>query len=77
MLRLVAVAGLAPLLVVIAWPDAPDWLILAGWGVGALLLLGVYRRGRLVLSCPYCGKRVKVGASHCHHCGRQVWAESA
>lgn len=25
-----------------------------------------------VLFCPYCRKRVKLGASHCHHCGRAV-----
>jgi hypothetical protein len=25
-----------------------------------------------VLYCPYCKKRVKVGASACHHCGRSV-----
>lgn len=25
-----------------------------------------------VLRCPYCAKRVKLGASTCHHCGRTV-----
>jgi hypothetical protein len=25
-----------------------------------------------VLFCPFCRKRVKLGASHCHHCGRAV-----
>lgn len=25
-----------------------------------------------VLYCPYCRKRVKVGATTCHHCGRSV-----
>jgi predicted amidophosphoribosyltransferase len=24
------------------------------------------------LKCPYCGKRVKIGAGVCHHCGRDV-----
>ncbi len=25
-----------------------------------------------VLYCPYCRKRVKLGANTCHHCGRTV-----
>jgi hypothetical protein len=25
-----------------------------------------------VLYCPYCRKRVKIGATSCHHCGRTV-----
>jgi len=25
-----------------------------------------------VLYCPYCAKRVKIGARACHHCGRSV-----
>lgn len=28
--------------------------------------------GALTLVCPYCGKRVKMGAHACHHCGRYV-----
>lgn len=26
----------------------------------------------VVLYCPFCGKRVKMGADSCHHCGRAV-----
>jgi predicted amidophosphoribosyltransferase len=28
--------------------------------------------GRTRLTCPYCGKRVKLGHATCHHCGRDV-----
>lgn len=28
--------------------------------------------GRTALTCPSCGKRVKLGYSVCHHCGAQV-----
>lgn len=30
-----------------------------------------------VLYCPHCSKRVKAGASACHHCGRDVVPEAA
>jgi DNA-directed RNA polymerase subunit RPC12/RpoP len=40
--------------------------------------LGVYvfalLSGRMKLRCPYCHKRVKLGAGTCHHCGRDVIA---
>lgn len=36
-----------------------------------ILALAVLNRN-LVLYCPYCRKRVKMGATSCHHCGRQV-----
>jgi hypothetical protein len=41
----------------------------------ALLVLHV--AGRLAglgtpANCPYCRKKVKMGASHCHHCGNVV-----
>jgi hypothetical protein len=28
--------------------------------------------GRMKLKCPYCHKRVKLQATTCHHCGRDV-----
>jgi hypothetical protein len=40
----------------------------------ALALLSMYlnlQRGQ-VYQCPHCRKRVKLGATHCHHCGLPV-----
>ena len=42
------------------------FLIFGGAAVLPLL------NGRSALKCPYCRKRVKLGASVCHHCGRAV-----
>lgn len=42
-------------------------IALAAVGIGAPLLLG-----QSALKCPYCRKRVKLGATHCHHCQRPV-----
>jgi hypothetical protein len=42
-------------------------LIVAAVGVATPLLTG-----RSALKCPYCRKRVKLGATVCHHCGRSV-----
>ena len=33
--------------------------------------------GDTVTRCPYCSKRVKIGASACHHCGREVKSSSS
>lgn len=72
MFRLIGGAALFPLLVVLLWDDAPEWVVLGAWAVGgAIVLVGLFG-GRLVPSCPFCGKGVKLGATHCHHCGRQV-----
>lgn len=40
------------------------------------LVLGVVANAGK-FKCPYCAKRVKLGASVCHHCGRTVqsWSE--
>lgn len=75
MIRLVAFVAIFPLLVALLWEDAPRWAILGAWGIGVAVLLVGYARGRLVTSCPFCGKGVKIGATHCHHCGRQVVGE--
>lgn len=34
------------------------------------IVIGLANAGKL--KCPYCRKRVKLGASVCHHCGRDV-----
>lgn len=56
----------------IAWDDAPRGAIWAGWAIGAGLLAFGWWRGALVLKCPHCFKRVKIGAQTCHHCGKTV-----
>jgi hypothetical protein len=48
--------------------------------VGGVLFFGVFipvwllsaANPLVVLYCPFCGKRVKMGADSCHHCGRRV-----
>lgn len=37
-----------------------------------LLLIAPLMTGQSALRCPYCRKRVKLGATVCHHCGRPV-----
>jgi len=37
-----------------------------------VLWLGLSISPTTVAYCPYCSKRVKLGASACHHCGRAV-----
>lgn len=41
-------------------------------GVGVLVYGFQVLDDDLVLACPYCRKRVKAGASVCHHCTRAV-----
>lgn len=72
MIRALGTAFLFPLLLVLVWDDAPRWAILVAWGIGFAALGAMWLGGRLVLNCPYCGKGVKIGATHCHHCGRAV-----
>ena len=38
----------------------------------AALAVIAYTAGGLRLRCPACRKRVKLGATACHHCGRDV-----
>ena len=45
------------------------WAGLILGGAGAILPL---LNGTSALKCPYCRKRVKLGATVCHHCGRSV-----
>lgn len=72
MIRLLLVSLGAPVAVALLWTDAPQWAIVGSW-VAALALIGfAYTSGGLALKCPACGKRVKVGETHCHHCGRDV-----
>lgn len=72
MIRLIAFAFMFPFVIVLVWDDAPTWAIWAGWAIGAGVLLLMFLQGNLVLTCPNCGKRVKLGYTTCHHCGAQV-----
>lgn len=38
----------------------------------ALIVAWGFMSGQLRATCPYCRKSVKLGASVCHHCGREV-----
>lgn len=71
MIRVVAaVVGFAVLVSVLTGGNQyAIWaaLAVAAIGVGAPLVLGT-----TALKCPYCRKRVKLGATVCHHCGRPV-----
>lgn len=37
-----------------------------------LLMAYAYTAGGLKLRCPACRKRIKVGATACHHCQREI-----
>lgn len=41
----------------------------------ALFLAYAFTAGGLKLRCPACQKRIKIGATACHHCGRSIAAE--
>ncbi len=72
MIRVLFFIFLFPLLIVLLWDDAPKWAIWAGWAIVAGVVALMYLQGNLVLKCPNCGKRVKLGYTTCHHCGAYV-----
>lgn len=47
----------------------PSLTMPAFWGVAALCYLGTVANGAQMTKCDACMKRVKMGASTCHHCG--------
>jgi hypothetical protein len=36
------------------------------------LMIYAYTFGGFKLKCPACGKRIKLGYTSCHHCGRAL-----
>ena len=38
MIRGILSAALIPLLIVLFWRDAPEWVVLVGWGIGFALV---------------------------------------
>ncbi|MFI6326613.1 hypothetical protein ACIBG8_54455 [Nonomuraea sp. NPDC050556] len=61
-------AGLVAFLLSLLWGPLgyTFWLWLA------LVIFGVTVNPEFKTRCPYCEKRVKMGAKACHHCGRLV-----
>lgn len=45
------------------------------WPLFALALIGYALSPATAAKCPYCLKRVKLGATVCHHCSRSVAVE--
>lgn len=74
-IRLMVVALIIGVIVAIplVLVGAPDWLVGPVWiGVAVIVwLLGALNPYN-VLYCPASRKRLKGGASACHHCGRHV-----
>lgn len=46
----------------------------AFWVLWPVALLATIFNDDQELKCPWCSKRVKLGAAACHHCGRIVAA---
>lgn len=63
------VAAVIAILPSLLWPPLGAVVF---FGAFAVLVIVGAMNPELVLYCPYCKKRVKAGASACHHCGRAV-----
>lgn len=61
-------AFIVAIVVGLVWPP----LAYIGFAVWAVLWALLVMSPSTVAACPFCGKRVKMGASVCHHCGRHV-----
>lgn len=61
--------GLAILAAVLTHNTIVFWVVFAIGLAGSVVPL---LAGTTALKCPHCRKRVKLGASACHHCGRAV-----
>lgn len=48
------------------WPAATMPVV---WGSAALVYLGIVVNDEQMVKCAACRKRVKIGATTCHHCG--------
>jgi hypothetical protein len=57
---------LAGVVVGLVWPGAE---IPTMWGVAAICYIGFVVADGQMTRCDACRKRVKLGASTCHHCG--------
>jgi Flp pilus assembly protein TadB len=63
------IAAVIAILPSLLWPVLGSVVFFAAFAV--LVVVGA-TNPELVLYCPHCKKRVKAGASACHHCGRTV-----
>jgi len=70
-IRVVGVALLGAILGGFLTHGSEVGVLVGFFGVLGLMVFGV-ASGRQRLRCPFCRKRVKLGASTCHHCGRVV-----
>lgn len=72
MVRVVVAALALPVVVAVVWNGAPSWLLAILFLVGLAATGAPLLRGESSLRCPHCRKRVKLGATVCHHCGRSA-----
>lgn len=63
------VAGVAAALTGALWEPLAAIVF---WPVLIAFMLAAIFNDENVLNCPHCRKRVKIGASTCHHCGQTV-----
>jgi Flp pilus assembly protein TadB len=68
----IAGAVIATLPAVLAGALNPAFGFVVFFAIIGVVLWASARPTGPVLYCPYCRKRVKMGASTCHHCGRTV-----
>lgn len=72
MIRVFASALVAPILIGVLWHGAPSFVLLIAFLLGLAAAAVPLLTGQSALKCPYCRKRVKLGATACHHCGRSA-----
>jgi hypothetical protein len=67
-----AILGAAAFGVLVAIVPSLIWKPLGYVFIPAFAVAWIASGYLVVLYCPYCRKRVKAGATVCHHCGRTV-----
>ena len=72
MIRIFLSALVLPILLAIVWHGVPPWVLILAFLLGLAGAAAPLLRGQSSLKCPYCRKRVKLGATVCHHCGRSA-----
>ncbi len=71
MFRIVGAIFLGGLLASFVFNGSQTMIVL-GMIVAGVLVVTPLALGTSALRCPACRKRVKLGATACHHCGRAV-----
>lgn len=75
MIRVVGLAFLVAIVASFITGGNKAVILIAFFGTLALTIFPLIT-GQSTLRCPSCRKRVKLGATACHHCGRTVGASS-